>query len=330
MLTGILFALFAGLTLGLYALPEKFTKDFEFENTWGLFFAINMLIVPPLAAFVFVDGLGEIVTSLPLKVLWGMAIGGILWGVGVMMWGKAINYVGLSLGFSIFIGTVILVGSLIPFAVNGLPENNVFLTILAGIVVVLFGVIFNGKAGMLREKEGLSEKKSMFTGILIAIIGGLLATGFSYANAVGGEAISLASEAQGNASWVASVIIMLIIYLSGALFVIPYFVIQLSKKSLWAKFSTAALGKNIGLASIMAVLNFVAGVAFAYSAYLLGKIGGTVGYAIYNAVSVGVAMFSGLITGEWQSASGVAKRYLYMGLAAMITGVVLIALGNSF
>lgn len=330
MLTGILFALFAGLTLGLYALPEKFTKEFEFENTWGLFFAINMLVVPPLAALVFVNGLVEIISSIPSNALWGMAIGGLLWGIGVMMWGKAINYVGLSLGFSIFIGTVILVGSLIPFAINGLPENTVFFTILAGILVVLLGVILNGKAGMLREKgETSGGTKNMFAGISIAVIGGLLATGFSYANAVGGTAISAASEDQGNASWVASVVIMLIIYLAGALFVIPYFVLQLSKKNLWGKFSTKHLGNNFIMATIMAVLNFVAGVAFAYSAYLLGKLGGTIGYAIYNALSVAVAIVSGLVTGEWLSASGKAKSYLYAGLVAMIIGVVLIAFGNS-
>ena len=34
MLIGILWALLAGLMLGLYALPAKYTKDFREENTW--------------------------------------------------------------------------------------------------------------------------------------------------------------------------------------------------------------------------------------------------------------------------------------------------------
>ena len=51
MIQGILLAIVAGLMLGLYALPEKFTKDFEFENTWGLFFAINTFVIPNIAAF---------------------------------------------------------------------------------------------------------------------------------------------------------------------------------------------------------------------------------------------------------------------------------------
>ncbi len=38
MMTGIIWALVAGLMLGLYALSGKFTQDFKEENTWGLFF----------------------------------------------------------------------------------------------------------------------------------------------------------------------------------------------------------------------------------------------------------------------------------------------------
>lgn len=329
MLTGILFALFAGLMLGLYALPEKFTRDFAFENTWGAFFAINMLVVPPLAAVVFVDELFQILGQLPPDVILGMLVSGFLWGIGVMLWGKAINYVGLSLGFSVFIGTVILIGSLIPLAVNGLPDLRVLGALLLGLLTVLLGVLFNGRAGVLREKSGTDQSKNMLAGLTIAVVGGLLATGFSYANAVGGEIISQATVAAGNPPWVASVIIMLIIYLAGGLFVIPYFILQLSKQDLWARFNTPHLTRNLLMTSLMAVLNFVAGVAFAYSAFLLGKIGGTVGYAIYNALSVAVAMVSGLITGEWVSASSRARSFLYAGLAAMIVGVILIAYGNS-
>lgn len=33
MIEGIIWAVFAGIVLGLYALPEKFTREFKFENT---------------------------------------------------------------------------------------------------------------------------------------------------------------------------------------------------------------------------------------------------------------------------------------------------------
>jgi len=334
MTTGIITAIAAGIMLGLYALPEKFTKGFEFENTWGLMFFINMIIVPIVAGLLLVNGLGEIISNIPTNVLMKMAFASLLWGVGVMMWGKAIDHIGLSLGFSLFIGTVILVGSLLPFLVDGFPESNRLVVIMGGIFVVLGGVIFNGKAGLLREKdesekeESSGIKRSMTTGIMIAVAGGLLATGFSYANAAGRPIIHENSLAQGNPEWVTAVIVMFIIYVSGAIFVIPYFMIQLSKKGFWSKFKTSHFIGNLGLTSIMAIFNFAASALFAYAAYLLGQSGNTVGYAIFNTICVAVAILSGIFTGEWKGASGKAKRFLYFGLISMLIGVTIIAVGN--
>lgn len=334
MITGIIWAVAAGVMLGLYALPEKFTKEFEFENTWGLMFLINMIIVPIVAGFLLVNGLGDIISSIPASTLVKMAFASLLWGIGVMMWGKAIDHIGLSLGFSLFIGTVILVGSLLPFLVDGLPQSDRLMVMLGGIVVVLAGILFNGKAGLLREKldveknESTGENRSMTRGIVIAVIGGLLATGFSYANAAGRPIIHENSLAQGNPEWVTAVIVMLIIYISGALFVIPYFIFQLSKKNLWAKFKTTHLFKNIGLTSIMAIFNFAASASFAFAAFQLGQSGNTVGYAIFNTICVAVAILSGIFTGEWKGTLNKAKQFLYLGLICMLVGVTIIAIGN--
>lgn len=335
MIIGIIWAILAGVMLGLYALPEKFTKDFEFENTWGLMFFLNLIIVPLLANVILVDDLGTILSTIPSTVLLQMVLASVLWGAGVMLWGKAIDFIGLSLGFSIFIGTVILVGSLLPFLVEGLPPSRVLTTILAGILIVLLGIVLNGMAGLTRESDEASKddkasaRKSMSKGIAIAVVGGLLATGFSYANAAGRPSIHEVSQQAGNPEWVTAVIVMLVIYMAGALFVIPYFMYHLNKKDLWNKFRTPYLANNLGLTSTMAILNFAASASFAFAAFQLGQVGNTVGYAIFNTVCVVVAILSGIITKEWTTASSKAKRYLYLGLAAMVTGVLIIAFGNS-
>ncbi|MEM9986147.1 MAG: L-rhamnose/proton symporter RhaT [Bacteroidota bacterium] len=334
MIVGIAWAIFAGLTLGLYALPEKFTKEFEFENTWGLMFTINMFIVPLIAGFLLINGFTDVLAAQSTEVLLKMGIASVLWGIGVMMWGRAINYIGLSLGFSIFIGTVILVGSMLPFLVEGLPPGNSFWAILAGIAIVLVGIVANGRAGILRqqgEKAGNAEAKSgsMGTGILIAVIGGLLAAAFSYANAIGRPGIHEASQAAGNPEWVTAVGVMFIIYVAGGLFVVPYFIYQLTTKKLWGKFRSQFFGRNLGLASTMAVLNFTASAAFAYAAFVLGQAGNTVGYAIFNTISVAVAIVSGLLTREWADAPAKSRNSLFLGLACMVIGVVIIAVGNS-
>lgn len=337
MIEGVLWAIFAGLMLGLYALPEKFTKGFKYENTWSLFFLLTMFVVPIIASLTLINGFGEIFGNMPTDIWIKMGLASFLWGIGVMLWSKAINHIGLSLGFSIFIGTVILVGSLLPFIVDGLPPTNVLTFVMIGILVVLLGIVLNGKAGLTREKDEAkvaesknvkSDKSSMTTGILIAVIGGLLATGFSYANAVGRPYLHEASVAQGNADWITAVAIMFPIFISGGIVMTAYFLWQLNKKKAWGDFKTPSFGKNLFLILIMAVFHYAASALFAFAAYKLGASGNTVGYAIFNTASVATAIVSGIITLEWVKASANAKKMLYGGLACMIIGIVVIAYGN--
>lgn len=334
MLTGIIWAVLAGVMLGFYALPEKYTKDFAYANTWGMFFLLNLIIVPVISCFTMINDFGGVLASVAAEpgVLVTMALASILWGVGVLLWSRAINFIGVSLGFSIFIGVVILVGSLLPFIVKGLPNEEALMYILAGLVVVLAGIIFNGRAGIIRQggDEVEGGNKNMLMGITIAVVGGVLATGFSLANAVGGEPIKKAVVEAGNPEWMAAVAVMFVIYVSGAVFVLPYFIFRLTKRNLWGNFKTSAIMTNLGLTGTMAILNFAASVAFSYAAFTLGKAGGTVGYAIFNTTSVLVAVLSGLAAKEWLSAPNKAKRSLYMALLFMILGVLCIAVGNSF
>jgi len=333
MILGILFAILAGVLLGLYALPEKYTHDFAYENTWGLFFLINLIVLPFFVATVMIDHFGAVLLSLSPHVLITMIIASIFWGIGVQMWSKAIDYIGMSLGFSIFIGTVILVGSILPFIRDGLPKANALAFIIGGLIVILLGVFCNGKAGLLRSEdrqiEGLKDSQKMGKGILIAVIGGVLAAGFSLANAVGANPIHEAMLREGNPAWKTALAIMVIIYMAGALYVLPYFMVQLNKNQTWEKFKTPHFIQNVSMATIMAVFNFAASVVFAYAAFALGSAGNTVGYAIYNTSSVLFAVIGGILTSEWVGAPKGARLYLYVALWAMSAGVILIAIGNA-
>lgn len=47
MINGILWAVGAGIMLGLYALPEKYIKGYKYENTWFLFFFLAFFMFIP-------------------------------------------------------------------------------------------------------------------------------------------------------------------------------------------------------------------------------------------------------------------------------------------
>ncbi len=335
MIEGIIWAIVAGVMLGLYALPEKYVKGYGYENTWALFFLMALIVFPVITAFSMISGFAGILGGLSSDVLWVMVGAAVMWGVGVQMWSKAIDYIGMSLGFSIFIGAVILVGSALPFIVDGLPAPTPLTYIAAGLFVILLGIFANGRAGILRKeseenKEHMEELESgkVARGIIIALVGGLFATGFSLANAVGAKPITEAVVAAGNPEWMSAIAVMFIIYVSGAIYVLPFFAYQLTKTKRWGVFTSVPFAKNFMLICIMAIFNFAASAVFSYAAFSLGNNGGTVGYAIFNTASVLMAVLGGIFANEWVSAPTKAKKFLYGALLAMIIGVVLIAMGN--
>ncbi|MCM2369119.1 L-rhamnose/proton symporter RhaT [Aporhodopirellula aestuarii] len=349
MFIGIAAALVAGTMLGLYALPGKYTSDFEEENKWSLFFVLTMFVVPLVATFSLLKGVGSIYSGIETNILLTMIISSFLWGVGVMMWGKAIDHIGLSLGFSLFIGTVILVGSILPLGIaiskgQSLPSTPALVAILSGIAIVLLGVLSNGKAGLTREADEAAMKsdegpessldasaktKSYALGITIAVVGGLLATGFNVAFTYGAGPLGDAVTANGNPGWMTAMAVMLPVFLSGGVVMTFYFLYQLSQKKSWGKFKTPAFGKNFVLIFIMAFFHYAASAMYAFAADKLGANGPVVVYAIFNTTCLVVAVLSGILTGEWTKASPGARRWLYTGLVCMVAGVLVLAFGQT-
>ncbi|MEM1062496.1 MAG: rhamnose/proton symporter RhaT, partial [Planctomycetota bacterium] len=323
------------------------------ENKWSIFFVLTTFVVPLVATFGLMNNVGDVFATIDGKTLSTMVVASFLWGTGVMMWGKAIDHIGVSLGFSLFIGTVILVGSVLPLgiaALNGesLPPTPTLAMILGGILIVLFGVVANGKAGLVREADEVvaeqrgdedessesppshqnapaESRRSYTTGVSIAVVGGLLATGFSVANAVGGKPLGDAVVAQGNPPWMTALAVMLPVFLSGGVVMTAYFGIQLSREKAWQNFATPSLPRNMALIFVMAFFHYAASAVFAYASYVLGESGPVVGYAIFNTACLVVAAVSGLVTGEWSDASAAAKKWLFVGMACMVGGVFVLA-----
>lgn len=197
MIIGIAWALLGGFFLGTFALPSKYIKNYAWENTWGSFFFIGMLIVPVGFAALTVNDLwatfGEVE---PLTIFWVMALS-FLWGCGFCCWGYGLSMVGLSLGYALTMGTMALVGSMLPFFLGSLDKLPTpgGITIVVGILVCILGVALNGFAGIQREKsqlgcqtEGEPKKKNMLAGLLVCVLAGVLSSGLNVAFHVGSNA----------------------------------------------------------------------------------------------------------------------------------------------
>lgn len=338
MILGFFWVLLAAIMLGFYAFPSKYIKRYEVANLWGSFWLFAMFIVPVLASFILVNGLGDTYAQVPSSVFVSVFFLSLLWGIGNLLWGISISKIGMALGFSLLIGVATLVGSMIPFFMGNIEQLQTpgGMVIVLGILIIMGGIILNGKAGLLRESNesitsDSSSSKNMKTGIIMCIVGGICAAGFNLSYHVAdniGHIGAISQEQFGNAPWIARLAVMLPSFIGSGVVTVLYFVYQLSKSKSWNKFASIASTKNIVLIAIMAIIYVASLIIYGLGAYNLGPLGTSVGFAVFQTGCIMVANLLGVFSGEWTNAGGKSKRFLYSGLLAMTGGIVVIAYGN--
>ena len=338
MILGFFWVLLAAIMLGFYAFPSKYIKRYEVANLWGSFWLFAMFIVPVLASFILVNGLGDTYAQVPSSVFVSVFFLSLLWGIGNLLWGISISKIGMALGFSLLIGVATLVGSMIPFFMGNKEQLQTpgGMVIVLGILIIMGGIILNGKAGLLRESNesitsDSSSSKNMKTGIIMCIVGGICAAGFNLSYHVAdniGHIGAISQEQFGNAPWIARLAVMLPSFIGSGVVTVLYFVYQLSKSKSWNKFASIASTKNIVLIAIMAIIYVASLIIYGLGAYNLGPLGTSVGFAVFQTGCIMVANLLGVFSGEWANAGGKSKRFLYSGLLAMTGGIVVIAYGN--
>jgi len=159
-----------------------------------------------------IDGLWATYGKVSPGIIAGVMALGFLWGCGFCCWGYGLAMVGLSLGYSLTMGTMALVGSMLPFFLGSADKAATLggMIVIAGILICIAGVGVNGFAGMQREKsqrqetEEKSEKTNMLLGLCICVLAGVLSSGCNIAYHVGskiGDIPNISQERFGNAPW---------------------------------------------------------------------------------------------------------------------------------
>lgn len=339
MVLGFLWVLLAAIMLGFYAFPSKSVKGFQLENLWGGFWLFAMFIVPIIASFTLVSGLMDTYAQVSSSVFIYILLLSMLWGVGNLLWGISISKIGMALGFSLLIGVATLVGSLLPFFMGNIEKLRTTggLVIILGILIIMGGIILNGKAGLLREAnesdgESGTASKNMRSGIIMCIVGGICAAGFNLSYHVAdniGEIGAISQTQFGNEPWVARLAVMLPSFIGSGIITVLYFIFQLSKNKTWGNFLSASSIRNTGLIVVMAVVYVSSLIIYGLGAYSLGALGTSVGFAVFQTGCIMVANLLGVFSGEWVNAGKVSKKFLYSGLLVMSLGIIVIAYGNS-
>jgi L-rhamnose-H+ transport protein len=330
---GLVLTFLAGSMAGANLLPLKWIRTWKWENFWFVYSIVSLTIVPFSLAFFLLPHLATVYASTPLSALFKPLLYGFLWGIAQLGAGICVDKIGLALTSSILNGLCATFGSLTPLVVqhSEMLSQRGGRLLLLGIVVMLIGVVLCGWAGLKRERAHARPETSAQAGttyfllMILVVVSGLLAAMLNIALAFGGGVVELAQAQGAAATW--AVFAVWPIALTGGLIVnLTYSAVLLSRNNTWSNFlkRPAEAGNPIigGTLWMLAIATYSSGTV------LLGILGVSVGWALFQITTLLAGNLAGIWAGEWQSVNKRIFNVNIAGVAVLLLATVVMAVAN--
>jgi len=329
---GIFLAVTAGLMVGNCMLPLNYLRKWRWENAWIIFTLVALVLVPWALAFFRVPNLLSVYSNVNSASFMIPFLFGAGWGVAQVLFGLAVIRAGMALSFAITIGLSAALGSLVPILLRhpqALGSGRV-LVLLLGQVLMVTGVVVCCWAGRRREKEQKADAatttpRSYVAGVSLAALAGLLAPMLNYALAFG-DNLTLEALRQHTLRADAPYAVWPIALAGGAVPNILYPLWLLQRNKTWINF--VPVWPEITLGMIMGFLWMGSVAIYGMATTLLGVLGASIGWSIYQICIIVMANVSGWIAGEWKGVSQYSKIILWSGLLLLGFATVAITYGN--
>jgi L-rhamnose-H+ transport protein len=334
--SGIAFIVLGGVLNGSFMLPMKFVRHWRWENTWLAFGLFGLVIVPLSLAHILLPQIFSVYAAVPIANLIIAAGLGISWGVGSLLFGMGISALGMSLGYSIIMGTSAICGTVIPAL---LLDTSTFFTrrglvLVSTLLLIALALVLCTLAGRSRDRhagESAANYQILATttfrkGLAIAILSGVLSACFNIGFAMT-AVISSTAERFGASELASSFSVLAFIMAAGFIPSFLYCLYCFRKNRSASLFKVAH--NNWFYMFLMGVL-WIAGVAlYGAGASRIGRAGATVGWPILTSMTIFTANWIGIGSGEWKRAGNTAMLRLYPGLTLLIVAVILASMAGA-
>ncbi len=337
---GFILLILGAVCGGSFGLPSKFVKkETPWETLWGPFFLFVTVLLPVVTFPLIAKGLFATCAKAGFDVIVMPIAFGFLWGLGSMFLGMSFAFIGLSLAYAINYGAQIATGAMGPLIIHD-PDQLATphgYTIMAGVAVLIVGVIICGRAAILKSQaqaDGEGSGESMPTGsrlmkgLLVAFLSGILCACYAIAFSYGGKVKEISMGEFGNPEWRAAFAVSALILWGGAVSACGYCAFKLSKNKTWHTLTAPGIGRVLFIALIMSLLHDGAILLFGVGASKLGPLGVAVGYAAFMSFAIIVGNINGFLTGEWKGAGKRSLVWIAAGIAVLVIGVSVLAKGN--
>ena len=325
--SGIAMLFVAGMANGSFTMPMKYTRKWAWENTWLAWTVFALVVLPFAVALVTVPNLSMVYRSAAPDIILEVCGFGAAWGVAQVLFGLAVDMIGITLTFSIVLGTSAAVGSLIPMVSlhRGQLNSSAGYAVLGAIAFVLLGVMLCAAAGKMREgpsAQSVSSPKRTSQGLLLSILSGLSASSMNLGVAFGAPLVNVARSfgANGlnaiNAVW-------LPLLLAGAIPNLLYCAWLMRRNRSGHKYRAGH--SHWVLAALMAVLWCGGTLLYGRAAGALGTWGPILGWPLFMSLIVVTATTLGMLAGEWKNSGPRPIRIQWAAVTVLVLAIFILA-----
>jgi L-rhamnose-H+ transport protein len=291
---------------------------------------IAMIISPVSWALITIPDLFHVIASAPSQAIYLALFFGSLWGIGSIIFGVSVPYIGLSLTMGIVMGLAASAGSFIPFfQMDKDGYNPSFPYVLSGVAIMLIGVAITAKAGINKglTLNGGTNSAGFTKGIIIAVACGLLSAflNIGFANAASiAHLVEVSGAITRNSILAAWVVVLFGANIMNA----GYAVFLLFKNNSWSSFSIFNSKKAYSWSIIAGFCWFAALGIYGQGATLMGEMDPVIGWPILLGPSLIISNIWAYKTGEWKGAEK-AFKLLLIGLLILILASVVLGFANT-
>ncbi|MFB3920195.1 MAG: L-rhamnose/proton symporter RhaT [Terriglobia bacterium] len=321
----------AGLLNGSFAVPLKTTRTWKFNHIWMVHSLLAMCVLPWIFAIAVVPDWSGILRAVPAYGWLGLMGWGVLFGIGSLLYGVAVDLLGIALGFAIQLGLSIVLGALLPLIWAGVfslrtRDEWIF---LAGLAVMVAGVILCAQAGGAKSATAGASGGRFRKGIIIAIVGGILAPTLNFGIQYGTSLLASTGDGSASAQFPVRTYLAWAVFLSAAALIqAGTCLVRILRAHQAGVFGAPGAVRDVLQVLVMSTVWIASVFVYGRSAFGLGRLGISVGWPIFVGLIILASNAWGVVLGEWQGAPRATFRRMLAGSAVLVVAAFLIGQGN--
>lgn len=336
----------SGISAGSYANPTRRMTKWNYENIWTIFSLFTFFILPWTFTLIFEPKIFTVYTQLATSQLLIMIIGGLIFGLGQILFTMSLSIIGIGLAFAINLGLSTGLGFLLPLIFQHSDKllTTFGIITISGVIITLTGLSIFAYAGNLRDKEkqlncmsntaesdisvnNNTKNNSSILGIIMVSIAGLASAGQNFSFSLTYPTQELALKLGMNELVASNIIWPIFLMCTGFVFII--FTLSKNYKNKSFNLYTASKTKmHYVYALAMALLWYSPLIFYSKASKIFGSIGPLVFWPIFMILIILTSNVWGWKNKEWHNTSKKTARIALTGLGLLVLAIFVLGFGS--